>query len=202
MKGASFVQAHTAVAGNGRLSCAESEAGRFPIELEQQCGSGRMYQQAAAQRVETAPTPARGQRSSRRSAPEARGEPGRGARPANCRPPRVGPPETLESRRGRGSVGSGAAAATGCLRFRTAASGGGRRQERAEDAEPGVAGSSGGIWEWGNLLGRGLLRATRGRRRGGEGNGDEEEEEASTNRGSARNRARRVAAGGPGKWRL
>ena len=105
------------------------------------------------------------------------GEPGRGARPANCRPPRVGPPETLESRRGRASGGSGAAAATGYLRFRTAASGGGRRPERARRRVRGGF-RNGGIC------------------RGGAAASDAgKEKEASTNRGSARIRALRVGPG-------
>jgi len=127
------------------------------------------------------------------------GEPGRGARPANCRPPRVGPPETLESRRGRASGGSGAAAATGYLRFRTAARGGGRRRERDEDAERARRGVRGGFRNGG--ICRGGAAASDAGKEKGEGNGDEEEE-ASTNRGSARIRALRVAAGGPGEWRL
>ena len=111
------------------------------------------------------------------------GEPGRGARPANCRPPRVGPPETLESRRGRASGGSGAAAATGCLRFRTAASGGGRRWERVEDAERARRGVRGGFRNGGICRG-GAAASDAGK-----------EKEASTNRGSARIRALRVGPG-------
>jgi hypothetical protein len=97
----------------------------------------------------------------RRSATEARGgAAGRGARPANCRPPRVGPPETLEARQDHARRVAGAGAATGYLRFRTAASGGGGGGTRSM-MRGGRRGVRGRFGNGGICRGGGLLRATR-----------------------------------------
>ncbi|CAN6247243.1 unnamed protein product, partial [Urochloa humidicola] len=109
--------------------------------------------------------------------------------------PRIGapvgadPPETLESGRGQ-SWGTAGGGNRGPRRF--GAGEAVRRQAAAAGAEATGVADSEEVGEVEGDLGEKLSGASDAGKEGGEGR-----EEASTNRGSARIRARRVAAGGP-----
>jgi len=185
-KGANFFSAHTAIAGND-LSCAEPELECLPIEQKQHCTSGVMYQ-----RSKRAPAPTLGQLA---TTMQQRSEPTRAVRGPGAwtRARELEDPWGRPARNPRIPAGPRGGAAGRCnqqlRRFGTGMAV--RRQ-----AATGGGGRGGGVRGFGGA--RGFGGKLSGASNAGKGRG----EEASTNRGSARIRARRVAAGGPGQRRL